>query len=154
MPTAVQPIPDGFHAATPYLTVRDAAQALAFYKAAFGAVETMRIEAGGRIGHAELRIGEAPIMLAEEFPEMDVKSPLAYGGSPVTVHLYVADVDAFSARAVAAGLKIVRPVEDQFYGDRGGKFVDPFGHLWWFASRREQLSNDEIQQRARAAFGG
>ena len=93
-------------------------------------------------------------MLAEEFPETDVKSPLAYGGSPVTVHLYVADVDAFSARAVAAGLKIVRPVEDQFYGDRGGKFVDPFGHLWWFASRREQLSNDEIQQRARAAFGG
>ena len=94
------------------------------------------------------------IMLADEYPDMDIKSPQAYGGSPVTIHLYVADVDAFAARAMAAGLKAVRPVEDQFYGDRGGKFVDPFGHVWWLATRKETLTNEEIQQRAKAAFGG
>ncbi|WP_028080016.1 VOC family protein [Solimonas soli] len=152
--SAVKPIPDDFRAATPYLTVRGAAQALAFYKAAFGAVETLRIEAGGQVGHAEFRIGEAPIMLADEYPDMDIKSPPAYGGSPVTIHLYVADVDAFAARAVQAGLRVVRPVEDQFYGDRGGKFVDPFGHVWWLATRKENLGNEEIRQRAKAAFGG
>ncbi|MFT4045532.1 MAG: VOC family protein [Solimonas sp.] len=154
MPTAVKPIPDGFHAATPYLTVRGAARALAFYKVAFGAVETLRIGSDAQIGHAEFRIGDAPIMLADEYPDLDIKSPQTYGGSPVTIHLYVADVDAFAARAVAAGLRVVRPVEDQCYGDRGGKFVDPFGHVWWLATRKENLSNEEIRQRAKAAFGG
>ncbi|MGH8447579.1 MAG: VOC family protein [Solimonas sp.] len=149
-----QPIPDGFHTVTPYLTVRGAARALAFYKKAFGAVETMRIGSDEQVGHAEMRIGNSPIMLADEYPDMDIKGPEAYGGSPVTIHLYVADADAVAARAVAAGARVLRPVEDQFYGDRGGKLVDPFGHVWWIATHKEDLSNEEIQKRAAALYGG
>ncbi|NGY05823.1 VOC family protein [Solimonas terrae] len=154
MTKSAKPVPDGSLGATPYLAVAGAADAIAFYRQAFGAVETMRIAGpDGKIGHAELKLGAATLMLADESPAMGIHGPLTLGGSPVTVHLYVDDVDAFTTRAVAAGLKIVKPVADQFYGDRGGKFVDPFGHLWWFASRIENLSNDEIQQRAQSLFG-
>jgi PhnB protein len=103
------------------------------------------------VGHAELRIGNAILMLSSEYPEMGVRSPKSIGGSPVTISLYVDDVDSFTARAVAAGIKIVRPVENQFYGDRGGKFEDPFGHSWWFASRIEDMSPAEMKARASGA---
>lgn len=151
----VAPIPPDRRAATPYLCCRDAAQALDFYKNAFGAEETLRIaDPSGRIMHAEFRIGDGGFMLSDEFPDYGALSPAHYGGSPVTLSLYVADVDTFVARAVAAGAVLQRPVEDQFYGDRGGKLQDPYGHLWWFASRRENLSAAELQARAQALFGG
>jgi PhnB protein len=138
---------------TPYLCVRGAARALDFYREAFGAVETMRIaEPGGRIGHAEIEIGGAGVMLSDEYPDMGVKSPQTLGGSPVTLHVYLDDVDAAFARALAAGGKEVRPVADQFYGDRGGKLEDPFGHLWWIATRKEELSREEIEGRAAALY--
>jgi len=108
---------------------------------------------GGAVGHAEIQIGRTTVMLSDEFPEMGVVSPQTLNGSPVTIHMYVADVDAFTKRAVAAGLAELRPVEDQFYGDRGGKFKDPSGHIWWFASRIEDVSPEEMQKRAAAAFG-
>ncbi len=133
---------------TPYLCCRDAARALAFYREAFGAVETMRLaEPGGRIGHAEMTIDGATIMLSDEYPEVDIRSPQALGGTPVMVHLIVADVDAVAARAVAAGATLERPVADQFYGDRSGQLRDPFGHRWSIATRVEELSSAEIQRR-------
>lgn len=134
--------------AIPYLCCRDAARALEFYAAAFGAVETMRLaEPGGRIGHAEITIGGALVMLSDEYPEMDIRSPQALGGSPVMIHLHVPDVDAFAARAVGAGATLERPVADQFYGDRSGQLRDPFGHRWSVATRKEELSADEITRR-------
>lgn len=151
MSRSVKPIPEGYHGATPYLSIKGATEALDFYKRAFGAVEIMRIPApGGRIGHAEIKIGDAPIMLADECPEMSFKSPETLGGSPVLIHLYVADVDAFVDRAVKAGATVSRPVADQFYGDRAGKLEDPFGHSWYFATRKEELSPEELQKRAAA----
>lgn len=154
MSKAVKAIPDGYLGATPYLCIKGAASALDFYKQAFGAVETMRIAApGDKIGHAEIKIGDAPIMLADEFPEMGFSSPISLGGSPVLIHLYVPDVDKFVERAVAAGAKLTRPVEDQFYGDRGGKIEDPFGHSWYFATHIEDLSPEELQKRAAAMHG-
>ena len=144
----VKPIPDGYHTVTPYLIVKDAASAIEFYKKAFGATEAMRLsEPGGRIGHAEIRIGDAPIMLSDEYPEMDVRSPQSLGGSPVLIHLYVDDVDALASRAVAAGAKLLRPVADQFYGDRSGTLTDPFGHRWMIATRKEDVSAAEMQKR-------
>jgi PhnB protein len=141
-------IPDGFHGVTPYLCCRDAARAIEFYKQAFGATEMMRLaEPSGRIGHADLRIGDAVIMLADEYPDMGVKSPQAFGGSPVGLHLYVDDVDAVTKRAVAAGAKLVRPVEDQFYGDRSGTLEDPFGHRWYIATHKEDLTSEEVNRR-------
>ncbi len=132
----------------PYLCCRDAARALEFYTAAFGAVETMRLaEPSGRIGHAEIKLGDAVIMLSDEYPEMHVRSPEALGGTPVMIHLYVDDVDAFAARAVAAGATLERPVAHQFYGDRSGQLRDPFGHRWSVATRLEAVSADEIQRR-------
>jgi PhnB protein len=123
---------------TPYLCVRDAARALDFYREAFGAVETLRIaEPGGRIGHAEIEIDGAGVMLSDEYPDMGVQSPQALGGSPVTLHVYLDDVDTIFARALAAGGKELRPVADQFYGDRGGKLEDPFGHVWWVATETD-----------------
>jgi len=134
--------------AIPYLCCRDAARALEFYAAAFGAVETMRLaEPGGRIGHAEITIGDALVMLSDEYPEMDIRSPQALGGSPVMIHLYVPDVDAFAARAVGAGATLERPVADQFYGDRSGQLRDPFGHRWSVATRKDALSAEEITRR-------
>ncbi len=148
MTSKAKPIPDGFHGATPYLCCRTAASAIEFYKSAFGATEVMRLaEPSGRIGHAEIKIGDALIMLADEYPDFGVRSPQALGGSPVTIHLYVADVDAFASRAVAAGMKVLRPVADQFYGDRSGRFEDPFGHVWIFSTHTEDVSPDEMGER-------
>lgn len=150
-----KPIPEGYHTLTPYLSIRNAAAALDFYKRAFGADETFRIAgADGKIGHAEIRIGDSAIMLSDEFPEMGAKSPETIGGSPVMLHLYVEDVDALVDRAVKAGGKLERPVADQFYGDRGGMITDPFGHRWWIATHVEDVPPDELERRSKAAFGG
>ena len=139
----------------PYLCCRDAARALDFYARAFGAVETMRLaEPSGRIGHAEFRLGDAVIMLSDEYPEMKVLSPQALGGTPVATHLYVDDVDAFCTRAVAAGATLARPVADQFYGDRTGQLEDPFGHRWFVANRVEEVSVVEMQRRYDAMMEG
>jgi len=128
---AVKPIPDGYHTVTPYLVVKGAASAIDFYKKAFGATELMRMAGpDGRVGHAEIRIGDSPIMLADEFPEMGFKGPQSLGGSAVGILLYVKDVDTLFNQAVAAGGKVSRPVKDQFYGDRSGTLTDPFGHVW------------------------
>ncbi|MEP6573718.1 MAG: VOC family protein [Gemmatimonadota bacterium] len=139
---------------TPYLCIRGAGAAIEFYQRAFGARELMRLDApGGLIGHAEIMIEYARIMLSDEFPEMDVVSPATLGGSPVTIHLYVNDADTLAARAVSAGMTVLRPVETQFYGDRGGKFRDPFGHIWWIATHVEDVSMDEIRRRAESLYG-
>jgi PhnB protein len=149
MSKSVKPIPDGYHAITPYLIVRDARRALDFYARAFGAKELYRLEQpDGRVGHAELQIGDSRVMLADEFPEMGVRSPTTVGGSPVTIHLYVEDVDAVVARAAAAGATITRPVSDQFYGDRNGGLTDPFGHVWYVATHVEDVPEDELRRRA------
>ena len=132
----------------PYLCCKDAARAIDFYKKAFGATEEMRFaEPSGRIGHAQLRIGDAMFMLSDEYPEMDVQSPQSLGGSAVGIHIYVDDVDALAKQAVAAGAELMRPVADQFYGDRSAILKDPFGHRWFFATRKEELSNEELQKR-------
>lgn len=154
MDTQVKAVPDGYHTATPYLTITDAAAALDFYKRAFDATEVMRMTTpDGKVGHAEIRIGDSAIMLSDEFPEMDARSPQRIGGSPVMIHLYVDDADAFVKRAVEAGAQLQRPVEDQFYGDRAGKLADPFGHLWWIATHVEDVPPQEIEKRAAAMFG-
>ncbi|HVY70835.1 MAG TPA: VOC family protein [Verrucomicrobiae bacterium] len=151
MTTPVQPIPAGYEGATPYIICRDAARAIDFYKQAFGASEIMRMPwHGGRIGHAELRISKAIVMLADEFPEMDIRSPQSIGGSPVSLLVYVEDVDALVKRAEAAGAKVIKPLADQFYGDRSCKLADPFGHLWMFATHKEDVSREEMDRRAAA----
>jgi PhnB protein len=151
----VRPIPEGYHSVTPYLCCRDAAAAIEFYKKAFGATEVMRMGApDGKVGHAEIRIGDSRVMLADEFPEMGFLSPQSVGGSPVMLHLYVEDVDATVPKAVAAGAKITRAVEDQFYGDRGGQLDDPFGHKWYVSTRKEDLSSEEVQKRMAPTSGG
>jgi PhnB protein len=148
-----KPIPVGYEGATPYLYCRNAAGAIEFYKKAFGATEVMHMPMpDGKIGHAEIKIGGATIMLADEFPDHGVLGPQSIGGSPVTVLIYVTDVDALVARAVAAGVKVVNPLADQFYGDRNCKMTDPFGHSWMFATRKEDLSPEETQKRADALF--
>ena len=153
MTSSVRPIPEGYHSVTPYLAVDGAAAAIEFYKTAFGATEVMRMPApGGKVGHAEIRIGDSRIMLADEYPDMGFRSPRAYGGSPVGLHLYVEDVDAVARQAVAAGAREVKPVKDQFYGDRTGSFEDPFGHVWHIATHKEDLSEGELKRRAEAAM--
>jgi PhnB protein len=152
MISKVKPIPDGYHTATPYLIIKDAARAIEFYKKAFGAMELMRMPGpDGTIGHAEIKIGDSPIMLADEVPGMDFKSPESLGGSPISILLYVEDVDAVFNDAVAAGAKVQRPVADQFYGDRTGGVLDPFGHVWYIATHREDVSSEEMKKRAAAA---
>jgi PhnB protein len=152
---AAKPIPDDYPGATPYLCIKGAAQALDFYQRAFGGKEFMRLmQPDGRVGHAEFKIGNTPIMLADEFPEMGFRSPQSLGGTPVTIHLYVTDVDAFAKQAVAAGAKLEEPVKDQFYGDRTARFTDPFGHRWMFATHKEDVSPQEMHRRAAALFGG
>jgi len=147
-------VPAGNLETTPYLTVRHAAKAIEFYKTASGATEILRMDdPNGRVGHAELRIGRGRIMLSDEFPEMGNQSPEALGGSPVMIHLYVKNVDEVVSRAKAAGAKVERPVEDQFYGDRGGKIRDPFGHLWWISTHTEDVPVDELNRRAAQQFG-
>ena len=136
------------HALTPYLAFKDATRAIDFYKRAFGASETMRLtDSSGRIGHAEIVIGASPIMLSDEYPDYGAMSPETLGGSPVKIHLYVNDVDALAKQAVAEGAKVVRPVEDQFYGDRSGQFADPFGYTWILSTRKEVVAPDEVQRR-------
>jgi PhnB protein len=147
----VKPIPEGYRSVTPYLSIRGAADAIEFYKKAFGATEVMRLaQPDGRIGHAELRIGDCLVMLADESPEMDFRSPRSIGGTAVMLHLYVEDVDAVVGRAVAVGAKVLRPVADQFYGDRSGTVADPYGHVWHVATHTEDLSPEEIGRRAAA----
>jgi PhnB protein len=151
MAAAVKPIPEGYHSVTPYLIFSGASDAIVFYKKALGAEEILRMDSpGGRIHHAEISIGDSRIMLADEHPEIEALSPKTIGGSPVTIHLYVEDVDAAVARAVAAGAKLVRPVADQFYGDRTGGIEDPFGYRWFIATHKEDLTMDEIRRRAAA----
>jgi PhnB protein len=148
-----RPIPEGYHTATPYLIIQGAANAIDFYKKVFGATELMRMSGpGGKVMHAEIKIGDSPIMVADEFPEMGVRGPQALGGSPVSIFLYVEDVDALAKRALAAGAKELMPVQDQFWGDRHGKLQDPFGHLWDIATHKEDVAPEEIRKRA-AAMG-
>jgi PhnB protein len=152
---AVKPIPDGYHSVTPYLIPHDATAALEFYKKALGAVELMRFPApGGKIGHAEIKIGDSPVMLADENPEMNARSARTIGGSPISLMVYVKDVDALVAQAVAAGAKLVRPVANQFYGDRTGGIDDPFGFHWYIATHVEDVSPDELKKRAEKAMSG
>jgi PhnB protein len=155
MAAKVKPIPDNYHVVTPYLSIRGAANAIEFYKKAFGATERMRMsQPDGRVGHAELQIGDSCVMLADEFPEMDFRGPHSVGGSPVHLHLYVEDVDAVVAQAVGAGAKVVRAVQDQFYGDRSGTITDPYGHVWHVATHKEDLSPEEMRKRAAAQHKG
>lgn len=155
MASKVKPIPDGHHTVTPYLILSNAAKGIEFYKSAFGATELMRITApGGKVGHAELQLGDSRIMLADEYPQMGARSPQTIGGTPVTLAVYVEDVDAVAKRALAAGAKVLKPVQDQFYGDRSGTFTDPFGHQWTIATHKEDVSPQEIERRAAAMFAG
>jgi PhnB protein len=145
-------IPAGYHTATPYLIMSDAARAIDFYKRAFGATELHRYDApGGKIGHAEIKVGDSVIMLADEYPDMGYRGPRAIGGTPVSIMLYIEDVDTWFKRAVDAGAKELRPVVDQFYGDRSGTLEDPFGHVWTLATHKEDLSHEEMMKRAQAA---
>lgn len=152
---AVSPIPAGYAGVTPYLIVRDAARAIGFYKEVFGAQEGLRLDgADGSVAHAELRIGEGWVMLGEEMSGMGYRGPLALGGSPVSLLVYVEDVDAVFARALAAGAETKRPVADQFYGDRSGAIVDPFGHQWMIATHVRDVTKEEMEQAmARMAAG-
>ncbi|MBI2216008.1 MAG: VOC family protein [Candidatus Rokubacteria bacterium] len=155
MPAKVKPIPDGYHTITPYLSIKGAAEAIDFYKRAFGATETMRMShADGRVGHAELQIGDSRVMLADEFPEMNFRSPHSIGGTPVMLHMYVEDADAVVKQAVAAGATLVRPVQDQFYGDRSGSVTDPYGHVWHVSTHKEDVSMEELRKRAAAQHKG
>jgi PhnB protein len=149
----VKPVPEGYHSVTPYLIVKGAAKAIEFYKKALGATEISRMEQpDGRIGHAEIKIGDSRIMLADEFPEKNIRGPESYASTPVMIHLYVEDVDAVAQQAVALGAKELRPVKDQFYGDRSGMFADPFGHQGNISTRKENLSAEEIRKRAAAGM--
>ncbi len=149
----VKAIPEGYEGITPYLICKNAEAAIDFYKQAFGAEEIYRIGGNGMIGHAELKIGNSIVMLADEFPPMAV-SPETVGGSSVSLYMYVDDVDSFTQNAIAEGLVVLKPVADQFYGDRSGHFKDPFGHLWGFATHKEDLTPEEIGERAKTAHGG
>ena len=150
---SVLPIPEGFSSVTPYLTVHDASKALEFYQQAFGAIETLRLtDPEGKIGHAEVQIGDAPVMLSDEFPGMGSPSPKTLNGSAVVLHLYVEDVDAFVSKAVDAGATVLMEVSDQFYGDRMGKLQDPFGHIWTVATHKEDVSPEELEKRFHTMF--
>ena len=151
MSEKVKAIPEGFHSVNPYLCVSDAARAIEFYKEAFGATERMRMEApGGKIGHAEIQIGDSIIMLADEHPELNFRSPKTLGGPSSHFMIYVEDVDARVEQAVAAGAKLVKPVKDEFYGDRSGSVEDPFGHLWYISTHMEDVTREEMERRVAA----
>jgi PhnB protein len=150
---AIKAIPEGYRTATPYLIVRGAAEAIEFYKRAFGATEMLRMaDPQGRVGHAEIRIGDSVIMLADEHPAMGYRGPRSLGGSSVSILLYLDDVDSVFDRAVKAGAKALRPVADQFYGDRSGTLEDPFGHVWTIATHVEDVAPEELKRRADAAM--
>ena len=147
----VKPIPEGYHSVTPYLIVDGAAAAIEFYEKVFGATELMRMPApGGRIGHAEIKIGDSHVMLADEHPDMGHRGPKSLGGTTISLLVYLDNVDAVFPRAIEAGGKIVRPVQDQFYGDRSGTLEDPFGHVWTLATHIEDIPPAEMAQRAEA----
>lgn len=153
MTTPIKPIPDGYHSLTPYLIVRGAAEALAFYQKAFGATDVCRLDApDGTVAHAEMKIGDSIIMVSEENPAWGSTSPQALGGSPVTLFLYVNDVDATFADAIKAGATEKRPVTNQFWGDRSGHLVDPFGHYWHIATHIEDVDPSELPSRMAACF--
>jgi PhnB protein len=154
MPNPVKPIPDEYRGATPYLCVHDASRAIEFYRHAFGAIELMRMsEPQGKIGHAELRIGGAHIMLSDEYPDIGVRGPQEQIPSSVSILLYVENADALVKQAVASGAKVLMPVGDRFYGDRSAKLLDPFGHVWMIATHKEDVSPEEMQKRAQTQFG-
>jgi len=149
---AVKSIPEGYHSVTPYLIIKGAADAIEFYKKAFGATELFRFPApDGKIGHAEIKIGDSPIMLADEFAEMGYKGPQALGGSPVSLMIYLEDVDTVFNRAVEAGASVKEAVQDKFYGDRTGTLTDPFGHVWHVSTHKEDVSMAEMEERAKQA---
>lgn len=151
MSKPVSPIPEGYHHITPYLVVANGAEALEYYKRAFGATELFRMDGpGGKIMHAEMKIGDSPFMLADEHPEGGYRSPQAFGGTPVSLMLYVQDVDAVVDRAVKEGAKLLRAVEDQFYGDRTGTITDPYGHVWSVATHKEDVPPEEMERRMAA----
>jgi PhnB protein len=149
----VKPIPEGYPRVTPYLMVDGASAAIDFYTSVLGATERMRMSAPeDKVGHAELEVGNSVIMLADESPEMDARSPRTVGGTPVSLHVYVEDADATFERALEAGAKMLQPVEDKFYGDRSGSFEDPFGHRWHVATHVEDVPPEEMEKRAAAAM--
>ena len=146
-------IPDDYQRVTPYLYIDGASAAIDFYRSVLGASERMRMSGpDGKIGHAELDVGDSVIMLADSNPDMDVRSPRSIGGTPIALHVYVEDVDSVFGQAVKAGAKQLRPVENQFYGDRSGQFEDPFGHRWNVATHVEDVPPDEMAKRAAAAM--
>ena len=149
----VKPIPEGYHSVTPYLVIDGAAAAIDYYKDAFGATELLRMEHGGKVGHAEIKIGDSPIMLADEHPEMKAFSPKTVCGTPVSLMIYVDDVDSMFKRAIELGGTEMKAVQDQFYGDRSGTLTDPFGHIWTVATHKEDLTPEEINARVAAAHG-
>lgn len=151
----VTPIPEGYHTVTPYLMMRRASEAIEFYRKAFGAELLMKMDApGGKIGHAELQVGDSRIMLADEHPDQGYVGPESLGGAGVSLLMYVDDVDTSFARAIEAGATELRPVEDQFYGDRMGTLRDPFGHVWSIATHVEDLSPEEMDRRMQEQHGG
>jgi PhnB protein len=151
----VEPIPADYPGVTPYLAVDDAAAAIEFYKTGFGATEIMRLPGpDGKIGHAEVKIGNAIVMIADEHPDADHRSPKTLGGSAVKLHMYVENVDSFFENAVAAGAKVLMPIADQFYGDRSGRLEDPFGHIWLVSTHIEDVSPEEMQKRMDAYSQG
>lgn len=156
---SVKPIPEGYHSVTPYLIVRGGSAAIEYYQKAFGAIELFRIPApGGAVGHAEIKIGDSIIMLADEHPQMGFTGPLTIGGSPVSLMIYVEDVDTVFERAITAGATVKQALEDKFYGDRSGTLVDPFGHIWHISTHKEDVPAEEMERRAKefsaAASGG
>jgi PhnB protein len=153
MSDQVKPIPEGYQTVTPYLVLRDAAKAIDFYKEAFGAVELFRMPApDGKVGHAEIKIGTSPLMLADEYPDQGYYGVQHYGGSPVGIMLYVEDCDALFHQAVAAGATVKQELKDQFYGDRSGTVADPFGYQWHISTHKEDVAPEEMQRRM-AAMG-
>jgi PhnB protein len=152
---AAKPVPEGYHTATPYLIIKGAGEAIEFYKKVFGATEVMRFPTpDGCIGHAEIKIGSSHLMMADEYPDMGYVSPKTLGGTPVSILLYVENADATFDRAVNAGAKVELGMKDQFYGDRSGTVMDPFGHRWTIATHKEDMSVEEMQRRAAAMHGG
>jgi PhnB protein len=150
----VNPVPEGYRSVTPYLIVRGAADAIEFYRAVLGADLGLKMDMpGGKIGHAELQIGDSKIMLADEFPEMDIRGPKSSGAGGVTIHVYVPDVDRAVQRALERGATLTRRIEDKFYGDRLGSFEDPFGHSWSVATHVEDVSPEEMARRAKELHG-
>ena len=149
----VKPIPEGYHSVTPYLIIDGASDAIAYYKKAFNATELFRMEHQGKIGHAELKIGDSPIMLADEQPALGYRGPKSLGGTPVSLMIYVEDVDTIYKQAIAAGGNEVKPLQDQFYGDRSGTLTDPYGHLWTVATHKEDVTPEEMDKRIKAAHG-